>query len=181
MCLFYGKREALSCWGRWRGVPVISIWSMTEKKKDLEWARICRPRFACVCRGWRVLWNLWWEIMYHQIHRTYITATFLSLYVFLSVCSVWSFFLSKENFNDPFVKLDTVLPKSIFWQDMCGWKEGKEHRINKHSRRKGVNFMTDGFQCVCVPASFGTSYNCYGFKHPSTCYSVAPQCSALQF
>lgn len=83
------------------------------------------------------------------------------------------FFLSKQYFNDPFVKLDTVLPKSIFWQGMRGWKEGREHRINKHRRRKGVRFMTDGFECVCVPASFGTSYNCYGFKHPRTCYSVA--------
>lgn len=152
MCLFYGKRKT------WNG------------RGSAGWDLLA---FAGV--------DVFSAIMYHQIHQTYITATFLSFYVFLSVYSVWSFFLSKQYFNDPFVKLDTVLPKSIFWQGMRGWKKGREHRINKHRRRKGVHFMTDGFQCVCVPASFGTSYNCYGFKQPRTCYSVAPQCSALDF
>lgn len=121
MCLFYGKRKT------WNG------------RGSAGWDLLA---FAGV--------DVFSAIMYHQIHQTYITATFLSFYVFLSVCSVWSFFLSKQYFNDPFVKLDTVLPKSIFWQGMRGWKKGREHRINKHRRRKGVHFMTDGFQCVCV-------------------------------
>lgn len=145
-------------------------------KKDLEWARICRLRFSCVCWGWRVLCNNVPSDTPNLYHCNF--PFFLCLPLCLFRVILFSF---KAIFQWPVCQIRHCVTKEHFLAGHAWLKRREKHRINKHRRRKGVHFMTDGFQCVCVPASFGTSYNCYGFKHPRTCYSVASQCSALHF
>lgn len=62
-----------------------------KKDLSLDWVRICRRIFICVCWGWHVLYDLWWARTQCLINWTYITFfSFVS-----SALSVSSIFLFK--------------------------------------------------------------------------------------